>query len=90
MLTPNQAEKAIASPICSYCGNEMPKVLHTKSFVGEPDRWQATCNMCGARGPVLMDRQKAIAVTQWGLEMTDVQRSICMKLVVDNVACATS
>ena len=86
MLSAKDAAKAIAKPICSYCGNEVPTVLKTVTFCKpEETYYQIFCEMCGAQGPRLKDRDKAIAVTQWVLELSPAQREICMKLVVDNV-----
>ena len=86
MLSANGAREAIEKPVCSYCGNEVPMVEKTVTFCKPGETYyQVSCNVCGATGPRLKDRDIAIAVTQWALELPVAQRKICMKLVVDNV-----
>jgi hypothetical protein len=86
MLSAKEAKAAISKPICSYCGNEVPVILKTVTFCKpEETYYQVSCDACGAQGPRLRDQDKAIAVTQWALELPPAQRKICMKLVVDNV-----
>ena len=86
MLSAKDAREAIAKPICSYCGNEVPMVMKTVTFCKPEETYhQVSCDICGAMGPRLKDRDIAIAVTQWALELPTAQKKICMKLVVDNV-----